>query len=110
MNSIGCEALQEKLERGDELVLLDARSPMAYAMSHLPGALNLPLVRVDERARRVIPDGDTEVVVYCESAECTSSTQVAARLRELGYSNVTHYSEGQRGWVEAGYALEGGQT
>ena len=70
--------------------------------------MNLPPVSVDARARKLIPDGDTEVVVYCESADCGSSHQVAARLLQLGYSNVTHYAEGQRGWVDAGLALEGG--
>ncbi len=103
--SISRDALCAKLDRG-ELVLVDARSPMAYATSHLPGAVNLPSIWVDERAARRVPDRETEIVVYCEGKDCASSTRVAERLLELGYRNVSHYAEGQRGWVEAGLPLE----
>jgi len=108
MDSIDCDALQAKIERGDEFVLVDARSPMAFAQSHLPGAVNLPSIWVDERARKVIPDGDTEIVVYCENTDCDSSTSVASRLLELGYANVRHYAGGRRGWVDAGFELDAG--
>ena len=79
---------------------------MAYAHSHLPGAVNLPVIWVDERAGRRIPDRDTEVVVYCHNVECDSSTKVADRLLELGYRRVSHYEGGQVDWVEVGLALE----
>jgi rhodanese-related sulfurtransferase len=105
---IGREELWEKLERGDDLVLVDALAPMSYAHSHLPGAINLPPEWVDERGPRRIPDRDTEVVVYCANATCDSSVIVANRLLELGYRNVSHYLEGKRGWIDAGLPLEGG--
>ena len=89
---------------------MDARSPMAFAISHLPGAVNLPFIWVDERAGRRIGDPEREVVVYCESVDCESSAAVAARLRELGYLNVSHYAEGQRGWVAAGLPLDEGRS
>ena len=108
MNSIGRDELCAKIERGDDVVLVDARSPMAFAQSHLPGAVNLPLIWVDEQARRRIPDGDAEIVVYCEGADCHSSDEVAARLLQLGYVNVSHYEEGHRGWCDAGLALDEG--
>ena len=100
------ETLQRKLEGGEELVLVDALSPMSYARSHLPGAINLPLDWVDERAPRRIPDLSTLVVVYCSDADCDSSVLVAERLQELGYRNVMHYAEGKRDWVDAGLPLD----
>jgi rhodanese-related sulfurtransferase len=106
-DSVSRDALREKIESDDEFVLIDARSPMSYALSHLPGAINLPLTWVNDRVQRRVPDRDTDVVVYCESVDCESSVKVAERLIELGYRNVTHYAEGQRGWTEAGLALEG---
>ena len=102
--------LQARLESGDELVLIDALSPMAYAHSHLPGAINITPDWVDGRARRRIPDLDADVVVYCADADCDSSVLVARRLVELGYRNVRHYVEGKRDWVEAGYPVEGGRV
>ena len=102
-------SLRAKVERGDEFVLVDALSPMSFALSHLPGAINLTPDWVDGRARRKIPDFDTEIVVYCESSDCDSSVIVANRLLELGYRNVRHYLGGKRDWTEAGLPLEGGR-
>jgi rhodanese-related sulfurtransferase len=98
------------MEAGDDFVLVDALSPMSYALSHLPGAINLTPGFVDGRARRRIPDLDTEIVVYCHSLECDSSVAVGNRLLELGYRNVRHYAEGVRDWTDAGFPLEGGRA
>jgi rhodanese-related sulfurtransferase len=57
------ERLWQKIERGEEFVLVDALSPTSYAASHLPGAINMPPEWVDERAHRRIPDRNTEIVV-----------------------------------------------
>ena len=38
---ISRDALREKIARGDDFVLVDALSPISFAMSHLPGAINL---------------------------------------------------------------------
>jgi rhodanese-related sulfurtransferase len=104
------ESLWQKIQSSDALVLVDALSPMSYAASHLPGAINMPPEWVEERAPRRIPDRDSEVVVYCASLSCDTSVDVAKRLLELGYSNVGHYAEGKRDWVEAGLPLEGGRV
>jgi rhodanese-related sulfurtransferase len=104
------EQLWEKVQRGDLLVLVDALSPMSYAASHLPQAINIPPGSVDTRAPRTIPDRDTAIVVYCSSATCDSSLEVANRLLELGYRNVGRYAEGKDGWAEAGLPLEGGRV
>ncbi|HET8651629.1 MAG TPA: rhodanese-like domain-containing protein [Gaiellaceae bacterium] len=106
--TITLDELRAKLDAGDDFVLVDALAPMSYARSRLPGAVNLPLEWVDERAPRQIPDLDTEVVVYCVDLECDSSVRVGERLAQLGYRNVRHYAEGKTGWVKAGLPLERG--
>ena len=108
--SISRECLRERIDRGDDFVLVDALSPMSFAMSHLPGAINLTPGWVDDRARRHIPDRATEIVVYCESADCDSSVLVANRLIDLGYRNVSHYADGKRDWEAAGLPLERAKT
>ena len=103
------EELRQKLERGDDFVLVDALAPIAFARSRLPGAINLPPDWVDGRAQRRIPDRSTEIVVYCADVDCDSSVIVGERLRELGYQHVRHYAGGKRDWVEAGLPLETGR-
>ena len=104
------ESLRRLIETGADFVLVDALSPMAYAMSHLPGAVNITPEWIDDRARRRIRDRDTDVVVYCADAGCDSSLRVANRLVELGYRNVRHYVDGKRDWVAAGLPVEGGRA
>ena len=101
------DELRQKLERGDDFVLIDALAPMVYAHSHLPGAINMPPSAVDAlRCTKRIPDLDTEIVVYCSNAECDDSIATAERLRELGYTNVRHYAGGKDEWRRLGLPLE----
>jgi rhodanese-related sulfurtransferase len=107
--TISRDELREKIDRGDDFVLIDALAPMSFAHSHLPGAINLPPEWVDERGPGRIPNLRTEIVVYCSSPTCDSSAAVADRLVELGYRNVRHYLEGKSDWVQAGLPLVGGR-
>jgi rhodanese-related sulfurtransferase len=104
------EELCETLDCGGDVVLVDARSPISWAASRLPGAVNIPSGTVDEHAPRRIPDRDADVVVYCGGGECRASLSVAGRLRELGYRNVRHYPGGRDDWADAGLPLEGGRA
>ena len=62
--NISREELKEKMDRGDEFFLVDTLEEPYYRHSHLPGAINIPLEEI-ERAPEVIPDKDSEIVVYC---------------------------------------------
>jgi rhodanese-related sulfurtransferase len=104
------ETLLAKLEGREDFVLVDALSPMSFAMSHLPRAVNIPPEGCERRAARRIPDKTTEVVVYCQNPECESSVEVANRLLELGYENVSHYPGGKSDWVAGGLPLEGAKA
>jgi rhodanese-related sulfurtransferase len=110
VGTIGRTELWEKIQAGDDFVLVDALAPISYAMAHLPGAINMTSQLMDDRARRRIPDRDTEIVVYCADEDCGSSVTVANRLVELGYRNVRHYAGGKRDWEAAGLPLEGGRV
>jgi rhodanese-related sulfurtransferase len=107
---ISLEDLWQRVESGEELVLVDAMSPISFAASHLPGAINISPQFVDGRAASKIPDLETEVVVYCANPNCESSLEVAQRLLALGYVNVLHFAGGKGAWQEAGLPLEGGRV
>lgn len=100
------DELRARIERGDELVLLETLGPDTYAYGHLPGALNLPPDDVKRRARELIPNYDAEIVVYCANRGCHASTQAANQLKALGYTNVRDYLGGKADWIEAGLPLE----
>jgi rhodanese-related sulfurtransferase len=105
--AVTADELVEKLDRGDDFVLVDALAPMIYAHSHLPTAINLPPSVVDStRCTKRIPDLDTEIVVYCSNPECDDSVVTAQRLQALGYTNVRHYPGGKEEWKARGFPLE----
>ena len=107
--TITADELLAKIENGDAFVLVDALAPMVYAHSHLPKAINLPPSDIDAaRVARRIPDLNTEIVVYCSGPDCDDSVATAGRLRELGYTNVRHYTGGKNEWRDAGLPLERG--
>jgi rhodanese-related sulfurtransferase len=109
VEDVDTETLRTKIDSGD-VVLVDALSPISYAVSRLPGAINIPPGTEEERAPRRIPDRGSAIVVYCMSPTCRSSVTVANRLVELGYRNVRHYSGGKESWIAAGLPLEGGRA
>ena len=105
--TVTAEELERKIDNGDPFVLVDALAPMAYAHSHLPGAINLPPSAVDpELVARRIPDRNAEIVVYCANPNCEDSVETAQRLQTLGYTNVHHYPGGKNEWRDAGLPLD----
>ena len=58
--------LAEALERRDrgEAVLVDVRSPDAYAEGHIPGALNIPASEIEGQAVAIRKMGRLPIL-YC---------------------------------------------
>ncbi len=47
------------------LTIVDVLPATAYQQGHIPGAVNLPLTEVAERAFEVLPDRHAELAIYC---------------------------------------------
>ncbi len=64
MKTISREDLREKIERGDDFVLLEVLSEQSYRRGHLPGA-----IRYEGRSMipDLLPDKAAEVVAYCSN-------------------------------------------
>lgn len=67
-------------------VAVDVREPDEYARGHLPGAVLLPLSRLEQQAARVLPQKQQHLLVYCHSGR--RSAAACALLRQLGYARV----------------------
>lgn len=51
-----------------EVMILDVREQEEYDVSHIPGAVLLPVGTIDEEtAAAIIPEKDSSVLVYCRS-------------------------------------------
>ena len=102
------EELKAKLDRGEDVVLVEALPSRYYEEVHLPGAINMPHDRVDELASELLSDKSAEIIVYCSNRACQNSPQAVRRLTALGYENVRDYEEGKKDWIEAGLPTERG--
>lgn len=99
------EELKARLDRGDDLVLIDVLSRDSYARRHVPGAINIPLSTLDAATTRPLSK-DKEVIVYCASFECQASAVAAQRLEEWGFKRVLEFAGGLADWEDAGYPFE----
>lgn len=96
------------IDRGADLVLLDARRFDEYATMSIPGSVSTPGAELVLRARALAPDPDTLVIVNC--AGRTRSLIGAQSLINAGLPNpVAALRNGTMGWRLAGLELERGQ-
>jgi rhodanese-related sulfurtransferase len=87
-----------------DFVLIDARSPAAYAAAHLPRAISLPHRTITEETLDALPDGP--IVVYCWGPGCNAATKAGVRISALG-RDVKEMIGGFEYYVREGYPVEG---
>lgn len=98
---ITAEQLQKKLNIPN-LVLLDAREPNEYKVSHLPNALQVGYDNFN--LKKIAPiDKNAIVVIYCSIGY--RSEKIGEQLKKKGYSKVYNLYGGIFEWVNTGYQV-----
>src|SRR5512140_676538 len=92
---ITVEQLKERLDRGEDIHLVDVREPHEYEIVNL-GAKLIPLRKLPERVQELDPS--REIVVHCKVGE--RSERAAEFLRSVGFTNVRNLVGGIRAWAE----------
>ena len=108
MDRLTVEELSDMLDRGEQQVILDVRSGMAFDSSHIPGAHSY-----DPHAKQaVLPaiDANAQVVVYCACPNEVSAARVAQLLQKAGVAKVRPLLGGIDAWVDAGYGVHQSQA
>lgn len=98
--------LSVALNNGENVIVLDARSPEAYAAGHIPGAISLPHRKMDATSTARF-DRDALVVVYCDGIGCNASTKGALNMARMGFQ-VKELIGGLDWWKRDGHAIEAG--
>lgn len=107
--SISPEELQAKFDAGEDLVVLDSRTPAEFNRMSIPRGVNVPGAELAYRVHDLAPSPDTLVVVNC--AGRTRSIIGAQSLINAGIPNkVVALRGGTQGWVLAGYTLDHGAS
>src|SRR5213083_3010453 len=93
---ISVEALKEKIDRGQPVVLVDVREPMEWEIAHLDRAILIPVAQVPARVNELSTADD--IVVYCKTG--VRSGRITNFLRDLGFRKVKNLVGGIDEWAE----------
>jgi rhodanese-related sulfurtransferase len=95
--AISCKQLHDMLERDEGgFVLLDVRTEHEWEAGHIPDAVHIPRGLLEFKVEEQIPNKDTRVILCCAGG--ARSALAAARMREMGYTNVAYVADGYEGY------------
>jgi rhodanese-related sulfurtransferase len=97
--------LKTALESGENVVVVDARSPKAYQREHIRGAINIPHRNMTPETTKHL-SRSALVVSYCDGIGCHASTKGALNLAKLGF-RVKELVGGIDWWKRDGHKTEG---
>lgn len=89
-----CQEVKARLDKGDDLMLLDVREPAEVAFCTIEGSTHIPLGEIP--ARMTDLDREREIVIVCHHG--VRSFQAAAYLRANGFENVYNLAGGIDAW------------
>ena len=100
VTQISVHALYQRMHNGDPLTLLDVRTDIEYAASHIDGAINVPVEDLRTRYREFDPRKPTALI--CGSGQ--RSSMGASLLLQRGFTNLYNVSGGMTAYSASGYA------
>ena len=89
------EDLKKRIDRGDDLVILDVREPHEYQICNLGGHL-IPLGDLPNRVSEL--DTSKEIVAHCRSG--VRSAKAVNFLRQSGFKKVHNLAGGILAWAD----------
>ncbi|MGH8737732.1 MAG: ArsR/SmtB family transcription factor [Burkholderiales bacterium] len=87
------------------VTVLDVRPAEEYEAGHLPGAINIPLAKLEGRLNRL--PKNKEIVAYCRGPYCVLAFEAVARLRKKGLQ-ARRLEDGYPEWRMRGLPVETG--
>lgn len=107
--SLSAPEVKALIDKGENIVILDARRYDEYQTMNIPGSISVPGAELALRARELAPDPSTRIIVNC--AGRTRSIIGTQSLINAGVPNpVSALRNGTIGWTLAQQELEHGQS
>ncbi len=99
VKEITVDEARERLKRNPKTVLLDVREDNEWLAGRVAQAVHLGKGVLERDLERMIPDTETEIIMYCGGGYRSVLTADAAQ--RMGYRNVFSLVGGYRGLVAA---------
>jgi len=105
---VDASVLKRRLDSGDDVVVVDVRTPREFEKGHVPDAVNVPLADLPTRLPAVDADlaalKSEPVFIHC-NAEARAA-KGARTLRDAGFTDVTVINGGFTAWRRKKFPIE----
>ncbi len=93
------DELWKRLQKKNDIVVLDVRPMEEYEAGHIPGAVSIPLDELKERLKEL--PRNKQIVAYCRGPVCAFAPDATRVLKDEGYK-VSRLVDGIPEWEAAG--------
>jgi rhodanese-related sulfurtransferase len=93
---VTAEELKARLDRGDDVYVLDVREPNEFQICRIPGSTLIPLGELAARTGEL--DRDRDMVVHCKMGG--RSAKAVALLQDRGFTRVRNLKGGILSWID----------
>lgn len=95
--------LKARLDAGEQLLVLDVRTPEEYTQDgHIAGSTLLPIQELPQRMDEL--EKDQPIACFCHSGN--RSRTACAQLAQAGFTNLVNVDGGIVAWKAARYPVE----
>ena len=95
--------VKNRLDKGEQFVLIDVREDNEWNLGRIPTALHLGKGIIERDIESVVEDRSAELILYCQGG--FRSALAAESLNKMGFQNVFSMSGGFGAWVENEFSI-----
>ena len=103
---ITADELKERLDKREDLFLLDVREPDEYESGHIEGAVNIPISQLPGTTSELPQEFARPIVSICLSG--ARSAYATMFLKVYGYNDIKNLDFGMTGWTNKGFPVASG--
>lgn len=103
ISPLEAESFIKKDASGNNIVILDVRTPGEFAAGHLEKAINLDLYSPSFKSRLAELDKNKTYIIYCRTGSRGSAA--LGTMTAMGFGKVYNVSGGTIAWEKAGLPL-----
>jgi len=96
IDTVTATEVNQLLNSGEPIILLDVRQPIEYAEEHIDGATNIEVSKLEDM-KKYLPT-DIEIITMCDGSNCHRSTGAAEMLLEWGFKRIRDFTGGIKEW------------
>jgi adenylyltransferase/sulfurtransferase len=96
VEEISVTDLKRRLDRADQILLLDVREPFEHDICRIPGSRLIPLGELPKRLAEL--DRGAEILIHCKSGG--RSKRAVKLLRDAGFQKLKNVTGGIEAWAD----------